>query len=127
MPVLDSAPILPGVDGRRLLGRGWLGRVGWPKHRRQSVLLTQDVEEFGALQKPREAKGEHCDRFANKHGVVVVRPSCGERDTSDNGDPDDDGAAPMDGPPRGTPAHRTILTLSVAIAEAEADYAEQGE
>ena len=91
------------------------------------MLLTQDVEEFGALQKPREAKGEHRDRFAHKHGVVVVRPACSERDTSDNGDPDYDCAAPMDPTPRDTPAHRTILALSVAVAEAEADYAEQGE
>src|SRR4029453_116370 len=83
------------------------------------MLLTQDVEKFGTLQKPRDAKGEHRDRFAHKHGVVVIRPACGERDTCDNGDPDDDGAAPMDSSPRGTPARRTILALSIAIAEAE--------
>jgi hypothetical protein len=59
--VLISVLLVP----ERLLGQGWLVRVGWPKHRRQSVLLAQDVEEFGALQKPREAKGEHRDRFAD--------------------------------------------------------------
>ena len=59
------------------------------------MLLTKDVEEFGALQKPREAK-EHRDRFAHKHGVVVVRPACGERDTYGNSGPDYDGGATMD-------------------------------
>src|SRR4029453_6174125 len=92
-----------------------------------SVLLTQDVEKFGALQKPRETEGEHRDRFAHEHRVVVVRPARGERDTCDNGDPNYDGAAPMDPPPPGAPAHRTILALSVAVAEADADYAEQAE
>src|SRR4029453_3249234 len=62
-----------------------------------------------------------------KHRVVVVRPARGERDTCDNGDPNYDGAAPMDPPPPGAPAHRTILALSVAVAEAETDYAEQAE
>src|SRR4029453_5686629 len=62
-----------------------------------------------------------------KHRVVVVRPARGERDTCDNGDPNYDGAAPMDPPPPGAPAHRTILALSVAVAEAVTDYADQAE
>ena len=37
------------------------------------------------------------------------------------------GAAPMDPPPPVAPADRTILALTVAVAEAKADYAEQGE
>ena len=36
--VLSSALLLPGVDGRRLLGHRWLVRGGFPEHRRPSVL-----------------------------------------------------------------------------------------
>jgi hypothetical protein len=110
--MLNSALLL-GVDGRRPHGHGWLVQVGWPEHRRQFVLLTQDVEEFGALrnhEKPRAST----DRFAHKHGVVVVRPACGERDTCDNSGPDYEGGATMDPPLPVTPAH---ILAGVAAAE----------
>ena len=41
--------------------------------------------------------------------------------------PQHDRTAPMDTPPPVPPAHRTILALTVALAEAKADHAEQGE
>ena len=68
--------------------------------------------------KPREAKGEHRDRFAHKHGVVVVRPACGERDTCGNSGPDYDGGATMDPEPTVGPAAPLPVVLTTPMIAA---------